>query len=68
MSTNAEFRKELQQAINRHSRENISNTPDFILADYLISCLEAFETASNAREEWYGKSIKIETKELLNDR
>ena len=50
-----DFRKELEQVINRHSRENGSNTPDFILAVYLVSCLRAFDDAVNCRESWYGR-------------
>jgi len=50
---------EIRAAINRCSRENISNTPDFILAEYLLSCLAAFESASMRREEWYGRHLSI---------
>jgi hypothetical protein len=46
---------ELRATLNRHSVENGSNTPDFILAQYLLGCLSAFETAVNAREKWYGR-------------
>lgn len=35
--------EEIREAINRNSFENGSNTPDFILATYLIDCLAAFE-------------------------
>lgn len=42
--------------MNRHSLENGSDTPDFLLADYLIHCLEAFDTAVAAREQWYGRT------------
>lgn len=55
---------ELQHLLNRHSRENDSNTPDFILAEYMMKCLIAFEEASNRREEWYGKKLSI-NKEAL---
>lgn len=48
------LRDELTVVLNKHSRENFSNTPDFILAEYLISCLSAFETGVRAREKWYG--------------
>lgn len=48
------LREELAMVLNKHSRENFSNTPDFILAEYLISCLSAFETATRERENWYG--------------
>jgi hypothetical protein len=55
----SEFRIELMQVINRHSRENGSNTPDFILAEYLEACLTAFDAASRRRERWYGKELHI---------
>lgn len=51
-----DLRSEVQHAINRHSAENGSNTPDFILADYLVACLDAFDHAVKAREFWYGHS------------
>lgn len=54
-----EFEREISAVINRFSKENGSNTPDFILAEYLNECLKAFNTASRAREKWYGKSLSI---------
>jgi hypothetical protein len=59
MNKETEFRKALEDTINRFSRENGSNTPDFILADYLAACLLAFDEASRAREKWYGTELKI---------
>lgn len=53
------FENELMQLINKHSRENVSNTPDFILAAYLMACLDAFNAASNGREQWYGMRLTI---------
>ena len=49
------FRKEIEEAINRNSMENGSNTPDFILAEYLQHCLAAFDLATKRRDTWYGK-------------
>ncbi len=40
-------------AINFHSAENESDTPDFVLADYLIACLDAFDDAARARTVWH---------------
>jgi hypothetical protein len=48
-----EFEKELEALINRHSMENGSDTPDFILAQYLTACLRAFDSATQARTRWY---------------
>jgi len=54
-----DLRKEIEHAINRCSAENGSNTPDFILAELLTDCLAAFDKASQAREKWYGKELKL---------
>lgn len=45
--------RELSDLLNRHSAENASNTPDFILAGYLNDCLAAFNRGVNARTKWY---------------
>ncbi len=55
----ARLAESIRFAINSVSRESASNTPDFILAEYMLACLEAFEKASNARESWYGKVLRI---------
>lgn len=47
------FRYQLECIINRHSKENGSNTPDFILAEYLNDCLIAFDKATTRRTKWY---------------
>lgn len=49
------FEQELEAVINRHSQENGSNTPDFILAQFLIGCLAAWNAAVTRRETWYGR-------------
>lgn len=50
-----EFERELAVLINKHSKENGSDTPDFILAKYLLDCLGAFNRAVDTRENWYGR-------------
>lgn len=50
-----EFRKALEQVINCYSMENGSNSPDFLLAQYLFDCLAAFDKAVMHREAWYGR-------------
>jgi len=39
----SKFEKELSAVINKYSRENGSNTPDYLLASYLNSCLLNFD-------------------------
>jgi len=51
------FEEEICSVINRYSQENLSNTPDFILAMYLMDAMNAFDTAVNRREEWYDRKI-----------
>lgn len=50
------FADELRSLINRHSRENSSDTPDWILAAYIEQALLAFESATRKRDLWYGRS------------
>ena len=45
---------ELAALLNKHSAENGSNTPDHVLAQYLMHCLEAFDYATRYRNQWYG--------------
>ncbi len=49
------FGSELVALINRHSLENGSDTADFILARYVIDCIEAFDGAVRRREEFCGR-------------
>lgn len=60
-----QLRKEIQEAVNRNSCENGSNTPDFILAQYLIDCLRAFDRAVNKREQHYRPAYSIPTESPL---
>jgi hypothetical protein len=53
------FRDELTGLINRYSRENGSDTPDFILADYLSGCLDNFDRIVRWREKWYGRERQV---------
>ena len=48
------FRDALRDLINCHCQENDSDTPDFILADYLINCLESFNKATRKRTSMLG--------------
>lgn len=50
----ADLRQELAAVLNRHSAENGSDTPDFILATYLLDCLKVWNEAVRERDRWYG--------------
>ena len=57
-----DLEKKLSDLLNIECRENDSNTPDFILSEFMMKCLDAFELASNRREVWFGITLDI-----LND-
>lgn len=46
------FQAELQSLINKYSIHVYSNTDDFVLSQYLIDCLNAFDTAASFRNRW----------------
>jgi hypothetical protein len=46
------FVRELAELINRHSLEGGSNTPDFILAEFLSAVHTAWDAAVQQRESW----------------
>jgi hypothetical protein len=54
---NSEFQEELSSLLNKHSQENASGTPDFILADYLVGCLAVFNKTIGARAQYRGERI-----------
>lgn len=54
----SKFRKQLEKLINEHSLENQSDTPDFILAEFLENCLKSFDYAILQRNSFYKKEKK----------
>lgn len=55
MNSYTDFRKQLTELINRYSMENGSHTPDYILADYLVECLDAYDKATQRKQEHINK-------------
>ena len=52
------FRDDLAALINRYSMENGSDTPDYVLATFLTSCLMAFDAAVCGRTRMQYKDAK----------
>lgn len=50
----ATLEQRISAVLNECCAENESNTPDHILATYLLDCLEAWNAACRLREAWYG--------------
>lgn len=53
------FRNDLTSLINRYSIEGRSNTPDFILAGFLESCLAAWDATTIARDRLMGRQVGV---------
>lgn len=47
--------QDVASALNCNSAENASNTPDFILSDFALATIAAFDAAVNRRAAWYGR-------------
>lgn len=50
--TPTNLREWIERGINHYSAENGSDTPDFILAEFLMDALTAFDRAVSARSAW----------------
>lgn len=59
--------REIAQVLNIHCQENFSDTPDFILAQYLLRCLDNFNKTITRREYWYGRKLIKDTENILED-
>jgi len=60
------FAVELIRLINQYSQENKSNTPDYLLAQYMIGCLGVFEHIVKQRDE--ARAGENDNESLLGDR
>ena len=49
------FSGALQDLLNMHNEENTSDTPDYVLREYIIDSLAAFNKAVQWREQYYGR-------------
>lgn len=52
------FEEDLRALLNRYSMENASDTPDFILARFVMMTLQAHTEATERRDEWYGVTLE----------
>lgn len=57
------FEQELEHLINKHCMENGSDTPDFILAQFLSGVLHVWNAAVMRREDWYTDAETLDVEE-----
>lgn len=48
------FEKELEHLINKYSVERGSDTPDFLIAEFMSNCLIAYQQVVTKRDKWFG--------------
>ena len=59
--SNLKLEEELADLINRRSLEtNMVDTPDFLLARYIVQCLQTYQHIVQEREHWHGSGTKSE--------
>ncbi len=56
MTIKRTLQRDLAALLNEYSRENLSDTPDYILAEFMLAALNAFEIGVNNRANWYRSS------------
>lgn len=61
----SELEQDLGHLLNRHSAENESGTPDFILAMFLKAQLDLFNQTINNRAAWRGESVELSALQQL---
>lgn len=71
MRRDHDFERALAEVINRFSKEGGSNSPDFVLAAYLASCLDAYNHAVFSRTTFHGnqacKAVTLHTEKASDD-
>lgn len=48
----AHFEDDLEHLLNYHGEDARAETPDYILAEYLVGCLESYRRASRRTNQW----------------
>jgi hypothetical protein len=51
------LQQELAGLLNKFSQENDSGTPDFVLAEFLLNCLAAWNTGIVQRQAFLGEPV-----------
>ena len=65
------FERELEDLLNKYCIESKASTPDYIVAKYVMNCLESMNNVIKHRDHWYDlrrkhKFIYSESEETIN--
>ena len=55
-----QFKIELAGLLKKYNYGDNSITPDYILAEYLLTCLKNFNNTTNSRTSWYNNLTEID--------
>lgn len=47
------FYKDFENLLNRHGKDNETHTPDYLLTDYLIGCLDNYKITIDKNITWH---------------
>ena len=61
-----QLEKDIEVLMNQYNIDTMTDTPDFILASYLMTCLRNYMITKTDTEEWFGKRITINGVEEVN--
>jgi len=53
-----DLKDDLAELLNQHSMEQASETPDYVLAEYMLGCLYTYEKAIVGKELFWDKQEK----------
>lgn len=48
---------ELSKLLNKYSQEGYSDTPDYMLAGFMLGCLNVYENTVTRRENFFGRKL-----------
>ena len=54
---NNDLEKDIEVLMNQYNVDTITDTPDYILASYLMTCLRNYLITKATTETWFGKRI-----------
>ena len=53
------FRQDLKHLINRHGVDSVADTPDWVLADALVSHIDHIAAFNTSRDSWFGFKPRV---------
>lgn len=54
-----DLEKDIEVLMNQYNVDTMTDTPDFILASYVMTCLRNYMVTKTDTEAWFGKRITI---------